>query len=235
MSQFVSKEYDPDQAIGGLIQVNQKITVQIHRGNHAGVYPSRIEDIRGNNLVIAGPTYRDGRVPLHVNDSISVLRQMEQGIFEFSVIIKNIRTDHLYQAEVFIPKGEKIKQVNRRGFLRYKLDLPVEFQVSTDEEKGQRHRIKTVSKDLSGSGVCIYLDRDLEAGTPLDIYLTLPQSRIPMYLEGEVVRKMVVDEDKKNPRLEMGIRFTRIRQVDQDKIVKLIFDLERQVARQNQS
>ncbi len=78
----------------------------------------------------------------------------------------------------------------RRAARRYDLSLPVIIRVPLDRESPTRNG-KT--RDISTRGVYFTLDQDLEAGTELDITLTLPAeitrgTEVFVRAQGKVVR-----------------------------------------------
>ncbi len=90
----------------------------------------------------------------------------------------------------------------RRAARRYDLSLPVIIRVPLDRESSTRNG-KT--RDISTRGIYFTLDRDLEAGTELDITLTLPAeitrgTEVFVRAQGKVVRVEKKSDDA-SPRI----------------------------------
>ncbi|MBI3670215.1 MAG: PilZ domain-containing protein [Acidobacteria bacterium] len=90
----------------------------------------------------------------------------------------------------------------RRAARRYDLSLPVIIRVPLDRESPTRNG-KT--RDISTRGVYFTLDQDLEAGTELDITLTLPAeitrgTEVFVRAQGKVVRVEKKSDDA-SPRI----------------------------------
>jgi c-di-GMP-binding flagellar brake protein YcgR len=91
--------------------------------------------------------------------------------------------------------------IERRTSRRYDLSLPIIFRVST-EKASDSQRGKT--RDVSTRGLYFVMDQDLQAGSKLDLTLTLPAevthgSEVFVRAQGKVVRVEPRIEDG-NPR-----------------------------------
>jgi len=98
-------------------------------------------------------------------------------------------------------------------------------------EREKKRREQAFCRNISGNGICLILDRTLEKGARLDLFIHLYEKRPPMYIMGEVVRANPTKLESGEEVVETGIQFMEIRQVDQDRIVKFIFDRERRMAK----
>ncbi len=90
----------------------------------------------------------------------------------------------------------------RRAARRYDLSLPVIIRLPLDRESSSRNG-KT--RDISTRGVYFTIDQDLEAGTELDITLTLPAeitrgTEVFVRAQGKVVRVEKKSDDD-SPRI----------------------------------
>ena len=72
---------------------------------------------------------------------------------------------------------------------------------------------QALTKDISGSGVCIITDDLIEPGTPLSVELSLPDHDGPVSFLGDVVWSMLIlppGGRSTNPPAETGVRFVSI-------------------------
>jgi c-di-GMP-binding flagellar brake protein YcgR len=112
-----------------------------------------------------------------------------------------------------------LDRVQRRGYARYPIDLPMHFRhldPATWEPRGKV--AMTVTKDLSPGGLLFSSNVPLSVGDDLD--LTLPFSgwdRVSM--TGVVKRILRTGETEP---VEAAVKFTRITTLDQERIVRLI-------------
>jgi len=92
----------------------------------------------------------------------------------------------------------------RRTTRRYDLSLPVIIRIPA-ERKDDSQEGKT--RDISTRGLCFVIDQDLEAGSELDITLTLPSemthgTEVFVRATGKVVR---VERRSEDGTLRMGV------------------------------
>jgi c-di-GMP-binding flagellar brake protein YcgR len=92
----------------------------------------------------------------------------------------------------------------RRNARRYDLSLPVIVRIPTERTNGNQ---KGKTRDISTRGLYFVIDQDLEAGSELDITLTLPaeithSSEVFVRALGKVVR---VERRGEDGELRMGI------------------------------
>lgn len=92
----------------------------------------------------------------------------------------------------------------RRTARRYDLSLPVIIRVPLDRQS-ESHKGRT--RDISTHGVYFVIDRDLEAGSELDITLTLPAeitrgTEVLVRAQGKVVR---VEKHQEDNSLRLGV------------------------------
>ncbi len=92
----------------------------------------------------------------------------------------------------------------RRTARRYDLSLPVIIRVPLDRQT-ESHKGRT--RDISTRGVYFVIDQDLEAGSELDITLTLPAeitrgAEVLVRAQGKVVR---VEKREDDHSLRLGV------------------------------
>lgn len=75
-----------------------------------------------------------------------------------------------------------------------------------------------LTKDVSGSGLCLVTNESIECGTRLEVELKLPDFPNPLLLQAIVARVTVVEAPKhsyEEPKIEMGIKFVDLPQKTQ--------------------
>ena len=92
----------------------------------------------------------------------------------------------------------------RRTARRYDLSLPVIIRMPLDRQSDSR---KGRTRDISTRGVYFVIDQDLEAGSELDITLTLPAeitrgTEVLVRAQGKVVR---VEKRQEDNTLRLGV------------------------------
>lgn len=120
-----------------------------------------------------------------------------------------------------------LERVQRRGYVRYPIDLPVHFRHVDHATWEPRGKVATtVTKNLSPGGVLFSSDVPVSVGDDLD--LTLPLSGWDRLSMSGVVRRVTAGAASPSWRpgqpepTEAAVKFTRITTLDQDRIVRLI-------------
>jgi c-di-GMP-binding flagellar brake protein YcgR len=131
-----------------------------------------------------------------------------------------------------VDRPATLERVQRRGYVRYPIDLPVVFRHLDPTTWEPRGRVATtVTKNLSPGGLLFASDAPVSVGDELD--LTLALSGIDRVSMSGVVRRLgliagwSVNDDSYGPnaarrQTEVAVAFTRITSLDQDRIVRLI-------------
>ena len=121
-----------------------------------------------------------------------------------------------------------LERVQRRGYFRYAIDLPIRYRHIDSATWEPRGRVATtVTKNLSPGGMLFVSDADVRVGDDLD--LTLPFSGWDRLSMNGVVRRLgpAAGDGLSRPSgrpngAEVAVMFTRITSLDQDRILRLI-------------
>ena len=106
----------------------------------------------------------------------------------------------------------------RRKFVRLDTRLPVAYQVM----RGPASKT-SLSSDIGGGGVCLFLSDPLKAGTALRIEVTLPDQPKPITFTGEVVwceQYEMIGKAQRERSVEAGVKFIQIEPPDQQAIMR---------------
>lgn len=209
--------------------------MKVSGGNFAGQYSSYVMDSSEKCVLVAGPSYKGVNVPLGAGASVEISCTVFNGIYEFpGEVVKSV-SDPAYGLLVNLPDWEYFDHVQRRRFVRLSWTHSVEYQIlddTVDPGASRPPKQSTTTRDISGNGICLVLKEPLERGVRLDLFLKIFEDRPPIYVMGEVVRSEPVESSGNNTRVfHVGIQFINIRLSDQDRIVRFIFDQQRQMAR----
>ena len=106
----------------------------------------------------------------------------------------------------------------RRKFVRLDTRLPVSYQVMRGPaSKG------SLSSDISGGGVCLFLSEPLKPGTILSVEVTLPEQARRIAFTGEVIwceQYEVIGKTQRERSVEAGVKFIQIEPPDQQAIMR---------------
>ena len=217
----------------GILKINQKISMKITEGTFAGIYPTRVEDTDDKELTVAGPTYKGANVPWSVGMSALLELTGDNGIYEFDGKTTQVRQEPLYQIVLEIPPDQPVRHVQRRRFVRLEWRIPIEVELSTapGESSEPQPKERLFSRNISGNGICLSYHKRLAKGEQVDMIVPLLPGRPPLPIIGEVVRADDPAEGPTKDRFDIGIQFIQIRLSDQDRIVRFVFDKQRERVR----
>ncbi len=106
----------------------------------------------------------------------------------------------------------------RRRFVRLDTRLRTTYTVIPSNEI--RH---TITKDIGGGGICLFVEEILASGTRLEVALQLPSREEPILFTGEVAwseQYEVIGKEQRQQSVEVGIRFIEIATQDQEAIMQ---------------
>lgn len=170
-------------------------------------FPSRVEEVLGPMIHLAMPGGEDAR---------AVLRPDVEAKLQFfdadgHVVLQGSIVDQAGGLLRFCPSES---QGQRRQFLRWEADLPVQLRY-VDEEGWFRARLV----DVGGGGIAVRVGKPMDADRDVAIQLRLPTG--PVTAEGRVVTQRA---DGSSTRV--GLRFVRITDAARSRIVRFVFQEE---------
>jgi c-di-GMP-binding flagellar brake protein YcgR len=108
----------------------------------------------------------------------------------------------------------------RRRFVRLDTRLPVTYRVLPSDETKQ-----SVTKDIGGGGVCVFVRDPLTPGTQLRIEIAVPDQERPIAFTGEVAwcePYEIIGKTQRERSVEAGVRFAQIDPKDQQAIMRYV-------------
>ena len=106
----------------------------------------------------------------------------------------------------------------RRQFVRLDTRLAVTYRVMP----ASKPRAAT-TRDISGGGVCVFLDEPLKVGTAVQIEVAVPDRAQPIAFTGEVVwceQYRVIGKSQEYQSVMAGVKFMQIAPADQQAIMR---------------
>lgn len=186
---------------------------------------SRVEDISGDRLMVAMPVNEKGVPIIPLPGENMVCRIAGTGCYyQFNAV-------YLDKGKAPIPvwfvrMPEFVEKVQNREFVRISVDYPVILR-PLDEDGAMGGMIFTKAVDISGGGLAVMNKTML----PLGSKAVLELDNIPgvgmLRITGRVVRCVKVDAAGDNV-FHVGFQFLDLSRQHQNKLVKFIFDIQRQ-------
>lgn len=195
------------------LQIGQKlIIVRTKFSGEKIEYVSQLMDIDENeNLVIAVPIKNAQLVTLLNGTQVSILyNNSETGMLEFEAEV--LRKVKGRVPMMYIKMIGKITKSQRRNYFRLDFMTPINFIKIKDQSLHSG-----ITKDISGGGLKMIIDSDVEEGDILQLNYVLDNRQYN--LKGVVKAKISSIENK----IEVGIEFLDIIEIDRNDLTKYLF------------
>lgn len=208
------------------LRENQRIELEIFRNGKSEKFPSRVEELSENAITISSPLYRGEIVPVNMGEKIKIIINVDNGILQFEITVLDRKKIHNINCLV-VSKPESLQKIQRRNFFRIKCQVDVEYRKLVEISQFCKDPfIKTSTKDISGGGLLLVAHENVTKESILEVIIHLPK-----YGEINTVGKVVMVkdgvEDTKGKK-EIALEFVVIEEKDREKIVKFIFEKQRE-------
>ena len=106
----------------------------------------------------------------------------------------------------------------RRQFVRLDTRLEVTYTILPSEQAKT-----SLTKNISGGGICLFTEKELPSGTRLQVAMKLPDREQPVNFIAEVRWSEpyeVIGKTQRQRAVENGVRFVEIAPQDQDALMR---------------
>jgi c-di-GMP-binding flagellar brake protein YcgR len=194
------------------------------------LFTSQFEQVLDEDMaVIAAPIFEGVIFPIHRGWLMNVFFLESGDFYKFEAqVLSRAKKGNLSFLKIKILSG--VEKVQRREFFRFECILPVKYRVveNLDESEDTKELIKdAVTRNISGGGVCIRLDEELDINKLIECVLSLNKSKKLRFF-GKVVRKSKMDENVPL-KFEAGVLFEKINYRDREAIIRFIFEEQRKL------
>lgn len=216
------------------LQIGVKLELEIYDDDNEKVEPSftsKIEMVMDHHrVVVAAPIHEGVIYPVHIGWTIAVYFIQNGDLYKFNakIIDRNILNNIAY---LIIERTEKIHKIQRRQYFRFECILPFKYIViDTDLSRTNDKTIQktSITKDISGGGLCVKLDEKIGIKKYLECELVLKENKIIRFV-GKVIRSGISDNLNQKYRYEIGLVFKEIDKRDKEAIIKYIFEEQREL------
>ena len=209
------------------LRVNQSIDIEVKRGIYKGTFPSKIDEVNEENIKVLAP-YRNGEiVPLRAGTEINIFFTGENAAYKFNSEIIDRIVDQVKLLVITPP--EEIVRIQRRDYFRLDVKKDAKYRKLADdyelgdEIKSEEDFIETQTVDLSGGGVRLVNESDLEEGDFIEVMIDLSGIEEIVIL-GEVKQEYDLPNGK-----AVGVEFKDISRQARDEIIGWLFDYQREL------
>lgn len=190
---------------------------------------SEIESVeQDGSICVMTPIHEGKYLMVHIGVRMKIYTNVKNDYFIFTAkLTKRQKKGNL---QVFILTVEKeIEKIQRRQFFRLDCNLKVEYRevnIEGDKIIPKTRFIESITRDISGNGLCIASNDIVNKHTILECDLEIKEKRIIFI--GTVVR-IIKKETESNLKYGIGIEFTKIQNRDREMIVGYIFEEQRKL------
>lgn len=202
------------------LRPGMRVMVPSPEGSLAGYFSSAVRRLDDRGLLIDIPTQDGQDLMLQAGQSVTMFVQIHGRMYRFE--------SHVREAglQVLLDEPIEAKRTERRAFYRLLLTIPAEVTVRhTDGAAQYSEEVWIV--DLSGGGVLIRGATELQVSTELELEFLLDDDP-PLRLSASVVRSSETDTARSGPRYESNCMFTDLSKADENRIVKFVFEKQRE-------
>ncbi|MCX7922394.1 MAG: flagellar brake protein [Clostridia bacterium] len=176
---------------------------------------------------IAAPIYEGTIYPIRIDSILSVcfINNGDLYVFKARVIDRTVK-DNIALLKIQI--CSEFERIQRRQFYRFECYIPVRYREVKEVANNSEVPFTTsMTRDLSGGGLCIVTEKMMEHDTLLECELELGEAN-KVYFTGRVVR-ITEKEVKGKYKYSIGVLFHDIENRDRESIVSYIFKEQRKL------
>ncbi|MDT3699264.1 MAG: PilZ domain-containing protein [Thermincola sp.] len=207
------------------LKVNQPVEIELPKSKDC--YRSRVEGILSNKITLAAPLKQGQIVSLSPGTIVRVMFSDQMASYSFKS--KLISQNRQNPPTVTLGEPYDLKRTQRRNFVRLETKLSIVFAEVNEDYETVGDTFSGTTIDLSGGGVMFACNTLLKYGDILDLTVVLTESDSAKAL-GKVVRFSENPPNSKQ-KYSVGLEFTAIEESERDKIIKFIFNKQRELRR----
>lgn len=208
-----------------ILVVNRNITLVVPEGRNAGRYPSRIEDVGADAVVVAAPTRKGAVLRLSEGDVVRVQVPQQDAVYAFDTAVEAVIMYPFPMLQLARPV--EIEREQRRRYVRVDASLPARYRPPNPEAMKRLAPYKGTTVNVSGGGALIMTlqyHKALDVGSQVDVELELPNYKVSA--KGVVVR-MSTERGQAGKSQRIAVEFKDIDERQRDMLVKYV--LQRQL------
>jgi c-di-GMP-binding flagellar brake protein YcgR len=223
-------KYVEGSALQETLRAGLSVELWIKHGDYRGCYRTRIEDTEGDILILGVPYTEQGFVPVRPGEKIEVVFVMGEGPYKFEEKILSLQVDTL--PTFTVPWPRKAKRIQRRFFVRLAYFKDIQYQVVDEGKKlGEQQGAQTLN--LSGGGILMQIAQPLTKGEKILVHLEVDAKmiQIPSVVKRVEEVEFTLRGGDRKKRYRVSVQFEEISERIRDKIVRQVFDIQRDLRR----
>ncbi len=208
------------------LKVNQPLEIELPNDGK-NCYRSRVEALTVDRITVASPLKASSIVPISPGTIVKLTYTDNVAIYTFTteVISQNSKDP----PTVTLGPPSDVKRIQRRNFVRLDERLAVTLHKLDDNYAPSGEIFAGMTVDLSGGGTMFGSNTILQMGDTLEAIVYLGENE-SIRAVGRVVR-FVENPAKAKDKYSVGMEFTVIEETERDKIIRFIFNRQRELRR----
>lgn len=201
------------------LKVGMKVQLELERNDEIESFPSKIEDLDGENLVIGMPIKANYIYFVSLNEVVNVHFSRKDSFYRLEC--KVIRKRYEPIPVLILNPLKPPYKYQRRNFFRIDITLDAIAILTKSDEI-----IEGKTKNISGSGALLALPKDIKKGELIKLKINIKKE--PLLLKAKVIRCYKSDFRQVNPH-NVAVQFIEIDEKTQDKVVKFTLEEQRKL------
>lgn len=208
----------------GPIRINQPVEIEIKESGYEGSYRSRVEGINNDSLVLGAP-YKDGEV-VHLprGTEVTITFYDQTAVYFVDCLIMSYNMGYVPTLVLGSPINSK--RVQRRNFVRLDTKVPLNYVLLDENMKPLSENFSATTIDISGGGLMFATESEIKQGDFLELIFYLNKETTVSAI-GKAMR--VIDDVRVKNKKSVGVEFTLIEERERDKIIRYIFNQQREL------
>lgn len=217
-----------------MLELNQRIELEVHDGEYAGTYLSRVEEIGEKDLKVAIPVDRGTIVPLRLKTAVTVTFLGKDAVYSGNTFVIGRFMDPI--PILVLLKPEDFCRIQRRDYVRVDTSLPIKIKI-IEEQKTEicTKVISGYSRNVSGGGMMVAVEVSdvgkvkISLDSSVEIEFEIPDIAVSIRAIGEIVRLDKQRSPKETEELILGVCFTLVEEKEREHIISYVFRRQREL------
>lgn len=205
--------------IDDFLEIGMKITIGVQRESSEYFFPSKIEDIKLDCVVLSMPMKRGRTFFIGIDEKINIYFSKRGSFYCMEGKVESKHYNPIPVISAYPLRFPYKKQ--KRSYFRLKTALKIFIKMIDSDDWS-----KVYTRDISAGGIKCSHSQMLEKGSSVEV-------KIPNILGETVLKAVVVRSEKNSARnvnaYDIAIQFTEIDEAIRDKIVKYILTKQREL------
>ncbi len=215
------------------VKINDLIQVTVIGEGPGTTYPTRVDDIINEKLVLAWPTNLGVLIPIRIGQPLELYFIREDAVYSFASKVDESQREPV--PRIALREAGPVRRIQRRAYFRVRAMIPVQLTgtVRTDASGNDHHtsvlHIVSSTVDISGAGIAIHHGSPIPVDTMFEAKLSIDPDEPPMKLLTRVVHSEQVvglEEDRRVYRV--AFFFIAITEAQRRKIVRRCFRIQQE-------